>query len=136
MTYSVNQLATVAECDAVLSIAAKEKADLQFKQTGIQRQQSNYAESSIEIATELTSLTAELNAYNSIIGSLPDGPAKEEAIVKQKKLEYRQFLLMERQDDYGSVALLEKEMELGQLEKQLTEIDVFVAAVEARKAAI
>ncbi|QGW28736.1 hypothetical protein [Phnomibacter ginsenosidimutans] len=136
MTYSVAQLATVQECDAVLAIANKEKADVQFRQTSIQRQQANYAESSVEIATELSAVNAEIAAYASIIGSLPEGPAKEEAEVKKKKLEYRQFLLTERQDDYGSVALLEKEMELGQLEKQVAEIDVFIAAVQTRKAAL
>ena len=136
MNYSVAQLATVQECDAVLAIAGKEKADLQFRHTSVQRQQANYTESSVIISTELSAVKAELDAYASIMNSLPEGPAKEEALLKQKKLEYRQFLLTERQDDYGSVALLEKQMELGQLEQQLAELDVFLAAVQARRAAL
>lgn len=136
MTYSVNQLATVAECDAVLGIANKEKADLQWRQSSIQRRQSAYAESSVEIAAELAAVNAELAAYVSIIANLPEGPAKQEALNRQKKLEYRQFLLTDRKEDYGSVALLEKEMELGQLEKQVEEVDAFIAAITARKAAL
>ena len=74
--------------------------------------------------------------YHYIIATLPESPAKQEALNRQKKLEYRQFLLTDRKEDYGSVALLEKEMELGQLEKQLEEVDAFIAAVTARKAAL
>jgi hypothetical protein len=136
MTYSVNQLATVAECDAVLAIANKEKSDLQWRQQSIQRRQASYTESSVEIAAELAAVNAELAAYTNILAGLPEGPAKEETEVRKRKLEYRQFLLTDRQDDYGSVALLEKEMELGQLEKQIAEVDVFIAAVAARKAAL
>jgi hypothetical protein len=33
MSYSVNLLTTVADCDSVILIAEKEKADLSFKKT-------------------------------------------------------------------------------------------------------
>jgi hypothetical protein len=136
MNYSVNQLTTVADCDAVLSLVAKEKEDLEWRQQTILRRQASYAESTVEIAAELAAVTAELAAYESILNTLPDGPAKEDAVVKKKKLEFRQFMLNDRKGDFGSVALLEKEMELGQLEKQIAEVDVLAAAVAARKAAL
>ena len=136
MNYSVAQLTTTTECDAVLAMIAKEKGDLQFRQTGLSRQQTNYADNSVEISTELAAVNAEIAAYTSIMAGLPAGPSKDEAEVKLKKLEYRQFLLSERQEDFGSVALMEKEMELGMVEKQLAELDVFEAAITARKAAL
>jgi len=48
----------------------------------------------------------------------------------------KQFLLTEKQHDYGVVALLNKEFDLAVLNLQLTELDAFIAALEARKAAI
>jgi len=136
MAYSVTQLKTIAECDAVLNMIGKEKADLQFRQTGVQRKQTSYSESSTEIATELTAVNAEITAYESIMASLPAGPAKDDAQAKLKKLQYRQFLLTERKENYGVMALMEKEMDLGMLEKQIAELGVFQTAVTAHKATI
>jgi hypothetical protein len=133
MAYSVAQLKTIAECDAVLNMIGKEKADLQYRQTGTQRKQTSYSESSTEIATELTTVNAEITAYESIMATLPEGDAKDDTKAKLKKMQYRQFLLTERKENYGVMSLMEKEMDLGMLEKQLAELEVFQAAVTTHK---
>jgi hypothetical protein len=136
MDYSAAQLTTVADCDAILAMAAKEKGDLEYRQTGIRRQQTSYADNSVEITTELAAVEAEIEAYTDIISGLPDGQSKKDAQTRLTKLEYRKFLLSSRQEDFGSLALLVKEMELGQLEKQLEELTAFQTAVTTRKAAL
>lgn len=70
------------------------------------------------------------------IYTLPDGDTKDENITKKKKLELKQYLLNERKDNYGAVALLEKEFHLARVEKELLEADDFIAALTARKAAL
>ena len=133
MNYSVVNLTQVADCDMLLLWAAKEKADLNFKKLSEERLTARYAETSLGIDAELQGVIAELAATDTIISVLPDGDAKNDAINKRIRLEYKKFLLETRKASYGTVALLEKEMDLGRVEKELLEVDAFVAAIEARK---
>lgn len=136
MTYSVNNLTQVADCNVLLSWAAREKADLNFKRLSDERLTTKYAETSQELDAILQGVEAELSATNTIIEVLPDGPSKEDAINKKTRLEYKKFLLETRRESYGTVALLEKEMDLARVNQELTEVDVFIAAVEAQKATL
>lgn len=136
MNYSVQNLTQVADCDVLLSWAQKEKADLTFRKLSVERLTDRYAETSVEIATQLQGVIAELAAVDSYIAILPDGPIKDEALDKKTRLEYKKFLLEGRVESYGVVALLEKQMDLGRVEQEIAEIDDFMAAVEARKAAL
>lgn len=136
MNYSVQNLTQVADCDVLLSWAQKEKADLTFRKLSVERLTDRYAETSVEVATQLQGVIAELAAVDSYIAILPDGPIKDEALDKKTRLEYKKFLLEGRVESYGVVALLEKQMDLGRVEQEIAEVDAFVAAVEARKAAL
>jgi hypothetical protein len=136
MNYSVQNLTQVADCDVLLSWAQKEKADLTYRKLSVERLTDRYAETSVEVATQLQGVIAELAAVDSYIAILPDGPIKDEALDKKTRLEYKKFLLEGRVESYGVVALLEKEMDLGRVEQEIAEVDAFVAAVEARKAAL
>lgn len=134
--YSVTQLTTVADCDAVLSIANKEKKDLEWKKLSFERQKEMYSENAVEVSTELAAKQAELSALDAVIASLPDGELKDENIKKRKRTEYSIFLLNDRQANYGAVALLEKEFDLERVLRELEETTVFISEVEARKATV
>ncbi len=136
MSYSVAQITTLADCDLLLSLAAKEKADQDFKRLLEQRLTSNYSETSIEIDAELQSVNAEITSTETIIATLPDGKSKDEAGKKRTKLEYKKFLLTNRKESYGVLALLEKELDLNRVTAEITEIDAFIAALNTRKATL
>ena len=136
MSYSVNKITTVADCDLLLAWAAKEKADLEFKKLSEERLTNNYSETSIEIDAELQSIITEIASTTTIIATLPEGQSKEEAIKKKVRLEYKKFLLENRKESYGVVALLEKELDLTNVTQTLTEIDAFTAVINVRKAAL
>ena len=74
--------------------------------------------------------------WPTIIATLPAGDSKEEAGKKKVKLEYKKFLLENRKESYGVVALLEKELDLTKVTLALAEIDAFTAAITTRKAAL
>ncbi len=133
MIYSVSALTQISDCDALLNWAAKEKADLNFKKLSDERLTVRYAETSQELDVILQGVLAELAATETIIAVLPEGPTKEDAINKKTRLEYKKFLLETRRESYGSVALLEKEMELGRVIEEITEVDAFISAVTAHK---
>lgn len=132
----MDQLTTAADCDAVLSIAAKEQKDLEWKKLSIQRQKEAYAENSVEIAAELAAKEAELAALDTVINTLPDGELKEDNIKKRRRVDYSIFLLNDRKANYGAVALVEKEYDEQRVLRELEETAALVTEVEARKAAL
>jgi len=134
MSYSISKITTVADCDLLLAWAAKEKADLNFKKLYEERLTDNYSTTSIEIDAELQAVIAEIASTETVIATLPAGNSKDEAVKKKVKLEYKKFLLENRKESYGVVALLEKELDLTKVTLELNEIDTFTTAITTRKA--
>ncbi|PXY41353.1 hypothetical protein DMB65_08095 [Flavobacterium cheongpyeongense] len=134
MSYSISKITSVADCDLLLAWAAKERADLNFKKLSEERLTTNYSATSIEIDAELQAITTEIASTETVIAALPAGNSKEDAIKKKVKLEYKKFLLENRKESYGVVALLEKELDLTMVTLELAEIDTFSAAITTRKA--
>jgi hypothetical protein len=95
-----------------------------------------YAETSVGLDAELQGVIAEIAANDTIISVLPEGPTKEEALDKKVRLEYKKFVLENRKENFGTVALLQKQSELGRIEQEIVEVDAFVVAVEARVLAL
>lgn len=136
MAYSLASISTKADCDVLISMVTKEKGDLEFRKLSLQRQQSNYSSNSVEIEAELTAVNAEIAALTTIVNNLPDGELKNEQLAKKKKAELKQFLLTDRKENYGSVALLSKEFDIAKVEREIEEAVSFLSALETRKAAI
>ena len=131
--YSVTNLTTVADCDVLLTMANKEKADLTFKKLSEERLVTNYRTTSVEIDAVLQGVISEIAAVNSILAVLPEGSTKESEEKRKVRLEYKKFLLENRKESYGAVALLEKELDLERINKQLDEVNLFIDAVTAHK---
>ncbi len=136
MSYSVNLLTTVADCDSVILVAQKEKADLSFKKTSVERQKDTYASNSISIDTDIAAIDAEIAALIPVVASLPAGAAKDDNETRLKKLELKKFLLAQKDKNYGSVALLMRENDLERITKEVDAVDAFIAEINARKVAI
>jgi hypothetical protein len=133
MDYTVSNLTQVADCDVLLTWATKEKADLTFKKLSEERLTTRYTDTSVEVEAILQGVIVEISAVDTIIAVLPEGPTKEAEIKKKVKLEYKKFLLETRKESYGAVALLQKQLDLSRVIKELDEMDVFIAAVTAHK---
>jgi hypothetical protein len=131
--YSLNRITTVADCDVLLTWAEREKSDLAYKHYTINRITTNYGETSVEIEAILQGVNAEITASEMVITILPDGPTKEAEVKKKKRLEYKKFLLENRKESYGAVALLERELDLERLNKEIIEVDAFITGVTAHK---
>lgn len=134
--YSLEKITTVADADLLLTWAATERADLDFKKFSETRLTTNYSSSSLSIEGELQAVLFEIATSTSIIATLPAGARKEAEVKKKTKLEYKKFLLENRKESYGVVALLEKELDLARVTDELAQVDAFIAAVTARKAAL
>ena len=75
--YTVSNLTTIADCDVLLTMANKEKADLAFKKLSEERLVTNYSTTSVEIDAVLQGVLAEISAVDTIIATLPEGSTKE-----------------------------------------------------------
>jgi hypothetical protein len=131
MDYFISNLNAVADCNVLLSWAAREKADLDYKKLSDERMAQRFADTSLEIDALLQGVIAELAATETIISVLPD---KEDALDKKTRLEYKKFLLESRKESYGTVALVEKQVDLARVTGELIEMDSFIGVLEARKA--
>lgn len=134
--YSLNKITTVADCNVLLTWAEKEKSDLTFKQLSVERVAVNYNSTSIEIDAVLQGVVAEIAAIDTIMSTLAEGPTKEDLVKKKTRLEYKRFLLENRKESYGSVALLEKELDLERINKELDEVESFITTITAHKATL
>ena len=129
MSYSISNITEVADCNVLLAWATKEKANLVFKKLSIERVTTKYAETSVEVEQELQSVLVEIQAVDTIIGVLPDGPTKEAEQDRKVKLEYKKFLLENRKESYGAVALLEREVVLARVNKEIIEVEDFITVI-------
>lgn len=136
MAYSINGITQVADCDVLLTWAEKEKAELTFKKLSEDRLTTRFETSAVEVEAILQGVIAELSAIDIVIGVLPEGPTKVEEIKRKVKLEYKKFLLENRKESYGSVALLQKELDVERVIKELDEVNVFIAVINAHKATL
>jgi len=134
--YSFINVTQVTDCDVLISWAEKEKAELIFKKILEERLTTKYSSTSIEIEAELQGVLAEITATETVIAILPEGESKEEATKKKVKLDYKKFLLETRKESYGVVALLEKELDLERINKELEEVDAFILAITNHKATL
>ena len=133
---TITNLTQIADCNALLAWAGKEKADLVFKRISDERLTVRYADTAQELDALLQGVIVELTATETIIAVLPDGPTKDDAINKKTRLEYKKFLLETRRESYGVVALVEKEMDLARVNRELEVVESFIAAVETQKATL
>lgn len=133
MSYSISNITQVADCDVLLTSTGKEKAELEFKKLSEERMVTKYTTTSVEVDAILQGVLVELSAVTTIIDVLPDGPTKEEEIKKKVKLEYKKFLLENRKESYGAVALLEKELDLARVVQQLNEVNAFITVITDHK---
>ena len=132
MDYTVSQIGSRADCQAMIDRANDDKATLAYRKTGLQLQLQNVSTTSVSIETDLAAVTAELAVLQTVLDTLPEGDYKAETRVKFKKAEYRKFLLEQRKTNYGSVALVEKEFDIACIENSLAESDALVLALTNR----
>lgn len=132
MIYTVSLLTTVPDCEALIELAEKEKETLTYRKQGLQRQRKSATSTSQEIEADLAAIIAELKGLHLGYDSLPEGPAKKEAFSNIKKKEHKKFLLEERKENYGVLALLEKEFDIASIDRSIAETDDFIVQVTER----
>lgn len=136
MSFSINRLTTTEECDNMLALVQKERSDVDYRKQTQERRRDSYSERSSQVSADLQAVITEIASLTTVIASLADGDVKDELEGRKTRLEYRKFLLEERSENYGNIALIDQELAVALSELILTEIDAFIAQVEAHKATL
>ncbi|HEX8269471.1 MAG TPA: hypothetical protein VF581_06230 [Flavobacterium sp.] len=137
MNYSLQDLTAVAECDVLLSWAAREKANLSHRKMTDEFNTNKFAQTAQEITNALMGVNAEISANNAVLATVPENSeTHEEALNKQTRLTYKKFLLEERRENFGITSLIEKQVDLARTGLELSEMEQFMAAVDERRAAL
>ena len=134
--YSLHKITTVADCNVLLTWAEKEKGELLHKHYTVSRLATTFGSTSVEIDSLLQSVIIEININQTAIATMPEGPTKEEYTKKLTRLEYKKFLLEDKKESYGSIALLEKELDLERINKELVEVYAFITTITDHKATL
>jgi predicted nucleic acid-binding Zn-ribbon protein len=129
-------LATVAECDILLDRANLEKEELVHDAGGYKLDTTATARSVAQAQADLTSVNVQITAFTAALEALPDGDEKTKMASRIRRLNDRKENLEERVSNTGNTGLLLIEMRKGLADKQVEELNSFIAGVEARKAAL
>lgn len=136
MSYSINSLTLVSDCDLALAMAAKERAVLNFKKLSDEFSSTKFLETAQEIQADLDGVILELNAVEAVLAGLEEGPVREDYLDKQRRLDFKKYVLENRKRSHGIIALLGREMDLQRIIQEIAEVDAFIAAVETKKASL
>lgn len=136
MNYSFTLLSSKEDCDAMIAMANKNKTALEYKKLTLQHKKDISAGNAVEIETDLQSVNAEIAALETVIATLPEGETRKDQVSKKTRLEFKRFTLNERKESYGVLSLLDTEVDIGCIDKDIEETSAFIAGVNDRKAAL
>ncbi|RYG68367.1 hypothetical protein EON80_11805 [bacterium] len=136
MATNFTRLTKRVDCQSLIEIISKEKENLEFRKLSLERRIRSTEENSIELEMEFQKLAVELSSWTTIADSLPDGAAKDNAIIEKKKIEYKLLFLEDRKNNYGAVVQCEKDYDVECIDAQIAKADVFIAAVQQHQATL
>jgi hypothetical protein len=135
MAFSVNLLTTAAQCDALLATKQRERTGLVNRLNNLQFQLDNWDDAT-SAETELTATQTLIAGLTPVVAALPDGDDKRRNQNQLNRYQTRANNLTSKVENYGVLAQLEKELDRDTLTGDIATLDTFVAAVQARRAAL
>ncbi|UOQ51596.1 hypothetical protein [Hymenobacter cellulosivorans] len=136
MTYSLSQLTTKADCDLVLAYIADELRVLTQRQSEFIYQRDTATKAAAELTAELTALNADIDYLTPLIPTLPVSKKRKQRENDLRTSIDRRDELVARQNERGAVGLLIRELELAQIEVQLTETQALETSITAHRATL
>jgi hypothetical protein len=136
MDYSLEKLTTVAECDALLELAVKDKESAERRRRNLGESIDTFGERTGDYSSELESVETLLETYAVAHEALPEGKNKMTIFLQIKRLEARKAQLDKIVTGYNVNSLIGKQADFNVLDSQVPAIDALIAAVQARRTAL
>ncbi len=136
MIDSIITLLTAEDCDTAIQRAQEKRLQTEFDRFELEQDNRkaaiegpNYEHALVETQDKIIGLQA------AIAGS-PEGPGKVSFQLELKKYEIKLASLQNKQGNYGQQSMLDQQCDYTSLGGALEGIDAYIAAVNARKAAL
>ncbi len=129
-----NQLKTIAECRELLERMTKHRNDAGYYLAGANIQLNASIKLGKEIEARLTCATVMLDAGNSIMQRLPEGEIRDKQEIANAKNHWLQLKLRHRFKRYSPMAILQLELRINRLERQLELAEECIGLVARKKA--
>jgi hypothetical protein len=136
MDYSLDKVTTREACDELLELANDDKESLERRRRNLDESIDNFDERTGDIGTETTAVTALLQSFTTLYGSLPEGKDKMETNLEIKRLEARKAQLEKMSIGYNLYTLLGKQVDFNLLDAQVAIIDAYIAEVQNKRATL
>jgi hypothetical protein len=136
MAYSIINLQSIAECDELLAIVSRERRGMENRKESLEIRNENMQESSTDYEADLASMNSELNHLNTTIPTMPEGAKKEAMITDQIILTGRIRLLNQRRSNFGTMGILQRELDIELLERGIEAYNEFIDGVNTHKATL
>lgn len=136
MMYKILHLTKKENCDILIALLQEEKAYLEYRKQGLMMLDKSSEGDAAEIEAALQMKIIQMTAKQNYIDSLPDGKEKDAAIRDFKKLDYEKSSLVARLNAHGEIPFMQREYNIGCIEKRLEENAFFTQAVAERRNAI
>ncbi|WP_300604032.1 hypothetical protein [Niabella sp.] len=136
MTDFIQAFKTITQCDLALAAAAKKQKALQKKQRNTKEATEQFQETVSGILQEMTGREKDIADYKQRLATDLNQKERDEIQDKLVRAEYALYQLQRRERNYGIAELAGKDFDLGELDRGAESLAEFIAAVEARKAAL
>jgi len=137
MNYSWTLIKDLVKINQVITFAQKEVKTYSNRVNNKDLQNENSAQSTIDLAEEISETQSDLNSVQVLIPTLtPDTLKYREAIGKKMRLESKLYDLQLDSETGGEVALVTGQYNQNRNAAQLSEANTLLSEAQARKAAI
>jgi len=134
--YNLNLISSKEEIDLLLRMANRDKRAANVRKETLSLRNENASENEAERAADILSAQTDVTSLTSLIDSLPAGTRKEQEITKKMAVEVRLRRLTQGGSAENPVSIVERSYDVDLIEKEMTAIDAFIAAVNDRSAAL
>jgi hypothetical protein len=133
MNSVILSIATVSECDAVISKINGNISDLTYKRSIESHKRNKMVSSSADVLADLAAAQTDLANCLSRLATMPEGIERENEIIERDRLTYRVSYLNGRKRAFDSSELIESECDIAVYDASITSLSALLADAEARK---
>ena len=136
MNYSISQLSTIADCDFLLTDAARFRGDLEAKLYSMNRKNTYIDVTSQSLAAQVVSFSAQISALEGALPNMPEGKDNKALEVNIVNLKHKLYTANNRSENYSLLVDIELEYDINLIESDILQTDAYIAALIAKKATL
>lgn len=133
MTFSTNVLMTAQECDALIAENSSQKNTLLIKRTKVANAIATNTSMVTLIPAELAAITAKITQAQGQLTATTDVLEQRNLSIEINSLENQQMRLMTQAESMTGPDLLEKQLVLSKIDKEVEALSEYDVALTSRK---